>query len=190
MRGALDKYKVSVPEGKSGDWEVRRFEVENGIELLRMRWGGRGCDPGQYTQLLHRGGIVMSDTEAEIRDLRELIWRARGRVLLAGLGLGVAPGAILKKKEVKHVSVVELSKDVIHLVAPFFACCRVTIHQGDIFTIPLNKLGPGKFDAAWFDIWPNICADNLPEMHKLHRRFARRATWKGSWCRYECERVR
>ena len=184
----IKNYKVSVTKGKSGDWEVRQFEVERGIELVRMQLAGRGCDPGQYTQLLHRGSVIMSDTEAEVRDLRELIYQAKGRVLMAGLGLGVALGAILKKKEVHHVDVVELSEDVIRLVAPSFTCKRVTIHQGDIFTVPLN--GFKKWDVAWFDIWPNICGDNLPEMHKLHRRFARRAAWKGSWCRWECERER
>lgn len=47
-----------------------------------------------------------------------------------------------------------------------------------------------RYGAVWHDIWANICADNLPEMHKLHRKYGRIADWQGSWCRWQCERNR
>ncbi len=34
---------------------------------------------------------------------------------------------------------------------------------------------------AWFDIWDDLCTDNLEQMKILHRKFARKAAWKGSW---------
>ena len=47
-----------------------------------------------------------------------------------------------------------------------------------------------QYDVVWHDIWPNICTDNLPEMHKLHRKYGRRCNWQGSWCRAEHEYYR
>ena len=46
------------------------------------------------------------------------------------------------------------------------------------------------FDAVWHDIWDEISDENLPEMHKLHRKYGQRANWHGSWARAECEMLR
>ena len=45
-----------------------------------------------------------------------------------------------------------------------------------------------KFTVVWHDIWNHICSDNLPDMHKLHRKYGRRTDWQGSWARHLCER--
>jgi hypothetical protein len=42
---------------------------------------------------------------------------------------------------------------------------------------------------AWFDIWPSICQDNWDEMKLLHRRYGRKADWKGCWGREEIMRM-
>lgn len=31
-------------------------------------------------------------------------------------------------------------------------------------------------DAVWHDVWDELCTDNLPQMHRLHRR----SDWRGS----------
>lgn len=58
-----------------------------------------------------------------------------------------------------------------------------------VFTGALAK----AFDCMWFDVWDEICPTNLPEMKRLHRRFARRKrtreTYVGSWARWQCERL-
>jgi hypothetical protein len=45
-----------------------------------------------------------------------------------------------------------------------------------------------RYDAAWHDVWDDICTDNLVGMRKLHRKYGKRCGWQGSWCRGECER--
>lgn len=174
----FDKYKVTVPEGKSGEWCVARFSVSAEaarFERLRaMLHDGRGVPAGNYTRLTHRGGLVMSDTPDEINDLLYFIHRAHGRVLIHGLGLGVVLQAVAKRPSVTHVTVVELSGDVITLVAPHYRAMfdgKVTIIQGDAYTW---KPATGeKWDCAWYDIWNDSCTDNLELMSKLHRRFGR-----------------
>lgn len=183
--------KSIVPDGVSGVWSVERFVVESQtVEGLRFALQGRPVPPGTYTRLV-RGGTstIMSDTPAELADHREFVRRATGRVLINGLGLGLALQEALAKPEVTHVDVVELSEDVFALVAPHFeGDPRVTIHLADAFDADWPK--GTTWDVAWHDIWDNICSDNLDEMAKLNRKYGRRVGWQASWCRLECLRQR
>lgn len=194
-------YKVDVPEGRSGDWSIERFTVTRD-DALRSMFGaygfGRGVPSGNYTKLVRGRGAkattVMSDTPDEIRDHLSLIRRAQGDVLIAGLGLGMCARACLHRDGVSSVTIIERSRDVITLVGPWLTRVarrcgkRLTIIEADIFTWQPATSGP--YDVAWFDIWDEINGDNLPEMHALHRKFARKAKWKGSWGRDWIERER
>jgi hypothetical protein len=86
--------------------------------------------------------------------------------------------------------VIEMSPDVISLVADFYRTKfgdKAEIIEADALTWKPPK---GSFyGAVWHDIWPSISADNLPEMHALHRRYGRRCDWQGSWARGFCERL-
>lgn len=120
-----DDYRVDIPEGESGDWSIRRIVVsEEEAKFDRLRavisfsGGGRGVPAGTYTGLYHGNSVVMSDTPHEIRDHFGFILRAKGRVLIHGLGLGMCLAAVLKKDEVTSVTVIEKSPDVIKLVGP------------------------------------------------------------------------
>lgn len=133
----------------------------------------------------------MTDTPAEIRDLYPLRRMATGQVLINGLGLGVAVEMCLSKPEVEHVTVIEISQEVIQLVGSYLKLIhgdRLTVIHADAFEYKHPK--GVRYNAVWHDIWDSICADNLPEMHRLHRKYGRRTDWQGSWCRYECERNR
>jgi hypothetical protein len=165
-----EKYKVDVPEGASGEWRVERFVVgdeDARWSALRAAVTGRGREvyPGTYTRLMRGSVLVMSDTPAEVSDHREAIRRAHGRVLIHGLGLGMVLKAMLAREQVERVDVVEVSEDVIRLVAPTYtADPRVHIHHGDAITF---RFPAGQaFDVVWHDIWDYICADNLPEMRR------------------------
>ena len=128
----------------------------------------------------------MSDTPDEKRGHYRFVWSAKGHVLINGLGLGMVLGAVLQNPAVTKATVVEISPDVIALVAPSYRDPRVSIVCGDALTIEIEK--GAKFGAVWHDIWDNICADNLEAMKTLHRRYGRRAEWQGSWARHLCER--
>jgi hypothetical protein len=179
-------YQVDVPEGVSGDWRIERKvmgqDIESKMHALHYIFQGRPVPPGTYTRLLHKkDGVVMSDTPAEWLDALPYITRlaeAR-RVLINGLGLGMVLRAVLKSAVVQHVDVVELSPDVLRLVAPSYPDPRVTFHQDDAYTVTWPK--DARWDAAWHDIWPDLNTDNLPLMAKLHRKYAKRVGWQASW---------
>ena len=188
MRDYLDQYKITVPEGVSGKWKIERFTVSDedaSLERIRSIFdGGRGVPAGTYTRLMRGGTVVMSDTPDEIRDHLDAIREARGHVLVNGLGLGVVLQAALRKAEVENLTVVEQSPDVIALVAPHYQAMfgsRLEIVEADALEYKPPK--GSRFGAVWHDIWDNMCADNLPQMHKLHRRYGRLSEWQGSWGR-------
>lgn len=196
-----EKYKVDIPIGESGEWRIEKFKVEEeDVKRQEMRasfhpgeWG-RIVPVGEYTRLMHGDVLVMSDTPAEIMDHLDVIREAKGRVLLNGLGLGVVLDAILHKPEVQHITVIEISKDVRRLVGQHYlhqnALHLKTNKELQIIVADAMTWRPKsgeRFDVVWHDIWNNICADNLPEMIKLHRAYGRRCNWQGSWGREMCE---
>ena len=83
--------KVSVPEGESGDCKVERFTIsKEAASMSLFRYGGeRAPRPGTYTRLIVNGHLMMSDTDAEMRDHWEPIRRANGHILINGLGIGM-----------------------------------------------------------------------------------------------------
>lgn len=193
--GWIDKFKVNVPVGGSGEWKIQRFTVSESdadsfnTGLLFSGAYARRITPGTYTQLICNGaGTVMSDTPAEITDHYDCYIGATGHVLIAGLGLGMISKAILRKDKVESVTVIEKSPDVIKLVSEWLrkGCKRkCEVIQADIFEFAPHKrmkeLGIKKFDYAWFDIWNEGCEDYLEEKIKLYRRWGRWATRKGNW---------
>lgn len=174
--------KVTVPEGTCGPWTVKRFStVEiSTAQKLRFEMAGRGIAEGDYTQLLHRTrGVVMSDTPAERRDHLDFVWNATGQVLIAGLGLGMCLQAILLKLYVTEVTVIEIDPDLIELVGSHYTDRRVKIVHDDIFE--WKPPSGVRYGACWFDVWDTMCGDNVPQMHRLHRRFVNKCDWYGSW---------
>jgi len=187
--------KVEVPEGESGPWAVKRFTVSKeaaafGSLRAMISHSVRYMPEGTYTQLTCKGrGIVMSDTPDEMRDHYEPVRRARGNILINGLGLGMVLNACLLKPEVEHATVIEMEEDVIKLVGSYylnkFGAERLTIIHASAFDF---KPPRGSFyNIVWHDIWDDICTDNLPEMATLHRRYGRRCDWQGSWSKETCK---
>lgn len=178
------KIDVQVPDGVSGDWRVERFTVteEDSRRTLIRSWRDEYVPAGSYVRLMRGRCVVMSNTPMEVRTNQAIIRAASGQVLLNGLGIGMVLSAILQKPEVDHVTVVEKHAEVIELVSPSYKDPRVTIIHSDALTYKPE----GRFNAVWHDIWDYICADNLPEMKTLHRRYGKRTDWQASWCRERC----
>lgn len=185
-----EEYKVSdVPEGSSGEWKIDRFEITaEDAKFQNMRasfsFCGRGSFfvPGKYTRLTRSGSVIMSDTFDEVSDHLGAIYNAKGHCLIGGLGLGVVINGCLMNPDVDHVTVIDLSKDVINLVGDHYRKKfgdRLTIINDNIMTWKPPK--GAHYGMAWFDIWDDICEDNLESMAILNRRFARKSDWKGCW---------
>jgi hypothetical protein len=186
-----------IPPGRLGPVEVRHFHIgEREFSSMILREAAtRGREPatatGDYCQLVIRGQTVMSDTYLEQSTNREVVYQARGDILIAGLGIGFILVPMLAKEGVTSITVIEKHQEVIDLVSPHFSDPRLSIIQDDIFK--WKPIKGSTYDIIYFDIWPCICTSNLKEMTRLERRFRpfkSKDSWMGSWAKTRCRRYR
>ena len=184
-----------LPEAKKGEAEVRHFVINEHLAAFsRLRAvvtrGREGAaKEGTFAQLFVKGSLVMSDTEHERQTNWDLLREARyGDILIAGLGLGMVLLPILAQEKVTSVTVIELSQDAIDLVEPHVRKAagkdadKLTVIQADIYEWKPPR--GARYNTIYFDIWGDICRDNLKDMKKLHQKFRRRKRrggWMSSW---------
>jgi spermidine synthase len=183
------KIEINIPDGVSGDYKIETFHVKKDdfSQKISLFKTGRGVPEGTYKRLMRNGDVVMSNTPDEIRDFSYFLRQAHGSVLINGLGLGVLVQALIDKPEVKQITIIEKSQDVLNLVASHYEKSnKVTIIHADAFDYKPPK--DVRYNAVWHDIWDFICADNPKEMGTLHRKYGRIADYQESWCKEECKR--
>lgn len=149
----------NIPRGNAGLWHVTKQNMtEEKLKTIPASQN-KGMPPvGRYT-VLHRktmatllkpiGEIVMNDYPSELVTHLDFVLKARGKVLITGLGLGCVVRGCLANGQVESIDVVERDPDVIALCKKGVDDPRVTIHQMDA----LRELPPGQFDYAWNDLW-------------------------------------
>lgn len=183
-----------VPDQRSGEWSVSHVTIDKHMAAMEnMRYIRDGTPelcvfPGTYKRLIRGGTLVMSNTPMELKSNHEPVHRARGNVLINGLGLGIVAHSCSLKPEVQRVVVVEKSLDVINMVLPHLRLDKVSIVHDDCFEWKAPK--DIRWDVVWHDIWDDIAQDNLKEMATLHRRYGRKCEWQGSWMKEFLERER
>lgn len=169
---------------------VDHFEIseeESKFSMIRREY----VYPGKYARLRIHGSLVMTDTDMEQRTSARFVRMATGDVLVAGLGLGMILLPAARKENVRSILVVEKYQDVIDSVLPQIKsflkpeeAAKIAVVCEDIL---IWKAPKGfKFDCIYFDIWPNICTENLKQIAKLHCRFKGRLKgdrFMDSWAR-------
>lgn len=163
-----------VPAGEHGNAKITHFTVsqdEADLHNLRcsFRPGGwvHTIQPGRYAKLTIGGQLFMSDTQMERRTSAGLKHYARGRVLVAGLGLGMVTHLLAELPDVTEVVVLENSLDVIELVKGTLPD-KITVVHADVYTYAPT----GQFDFIFFDIWPDFDREGIREDSiKLRRRY-------------------
>lgn len=180
--------------GSLGDVKLSRFTVsEETAKFSQLRavvTQGREhpVRPGDYMQLYVGSTLMMSDTQMEQLSNMDVIRQARGEVLIAGLGIGMILLPILANPEVTKVTVIEKYEHVVNLVAPTImeqpGGEKLTVIHADVFYWKPPR--GSRWDTIYFDIWPDICEDDLDQQDELHNYFKKyRASggWMGSWQR-------
>ena len=124
---------------------------------------------------------LMGLTPSEMFTLRPGLRKARGRVLVGGLGLGWFARRVLERKQVKHVTVVELSPEMARLFGgPLRERFgeRLEVVVGDVYAHAKRRLR--KFDSILIDIWAgqNLAGEDA-EFHRLRVKHAN--VWGWGW---------
>lgn len=161
-----------LKDEKIGDWRIETVEIPEDYARMRnffIKNPLMKLEGGIYKKLINRiDGVVMSNTPMERKTHIEAINKAKGNVLVAGLGLGMYLQNIKDKEEVTSITVIEKSKEVIELIAKYFKDCqKIKIINEDIF----NYTPDIKFEFAFLDIWSDISEDNLVEFDILREKF-------------------
>lgn len=183
-----------IPEGSQGVAAIRHFTVskaDSQFSAIRaFQHPEAYVTAGNYCELRVQGGIMMTDTSMEKRSNSGVVQMARGDVFIAGLGIGMVLLPILEKPEVTSVTVIEKYPEVVALVEEHIRkaagenSSKLKVIVGDVFEY---KPAKAAYDTIYFDIWPDICTDNLEDMAKLHRKFGKAKktldSWMDSWMR-------
>lgn len=190
------EWLVDVPPYAEDGVLIERFEIterEAMIEKLRAAFNpqrnDRSTDPGTYTRLTVDGVLWMTDTPAEVRD-HLIVDEAfadigeGGSALIVGLGLGMVLNRALERR-LGFVEVVEREPRIIKAVAAHYRAkarrlgVKLCIHQADVHEWRAPR--GSYWDVGWFDIWPSIDDDDMPEVTRLRNRFRTRLGWFGAW---------
>lgn len=157
-------------DAQYGDFKIEHFTVSKGNVRALMD----GMPPGEYVRLMGNGRLLMCDTNMERRTNAHFVTWAHGDMLIGGLGLGMIVLAIQDKPDVKSITIIEKSNDVIMLMLNqpnIYFNEKVNIVYGDVFTWKPEK--GQKFDCIYMNIWPYINEDVYhDEMVPLKRRYA------------------
>lgn len=146
----INKFEVSKIDGLKGIIPHYLFEINEEIEEAII-------------ELSDNTKTWMRLTPLEIEGCYESIKRAKGTVGVVGLGLGYFIQEILKKKEVKNITVYETSKDVIEIYKHNFGeDDKIEIIQEDAF-----KSQSRKFDFFFVDIYEYKLTSKIAEDYKF-----------------------
>ena len=163
------KYSTIMPqilkEGSCQGYKIVKSKVQKGSFL-------RTYDPQQgrltkdvfdsdfpTVRLTCKEDIWMSDTPLEQESYKPAVEKARGDVLICGLGIGLLPTLIKDKPEVKHIDIVEISKCVIKLVWEQIRTPKMEIIHADAWKYLAES--PKKYDFIHIDVWGSITAPIL-----------------------------
>ncbi len=114
-------------------------------------------EPYQATFLWQDDEVWMLDAPSEMNTIEPYARKAKGKVLTFGLGIGFYVYMALLNEDVESVTVVEHSKEVIHLFntvlrLQFPSNKEITIIQGDAFDY-FNEQTLNQYDSVFVDIW-------------------------------------
>jgi hypothetical protein len=183
---------VAIEPQSFGDWVIKRHTLPEkyraGFEwpdytilqhTVAPNWGNMHLYGDDHPPL----AVVMEDSPRELRKHLPIWMKARGRVLITGLGLGCVVRGLLASTCVEYIDVVEIDADIIRICgAEFAGNPRVAMHQGDAMTM---QFPPGEtWDCAWHDLWMDEGDgdDRLQTRHaQLIGNYADRIAAQGAW---------
>ena len=97
------------------------------------------------------GEVVMEDSKPELRQHLPIWLRARGTVLVTGLGLGCVVRGLQVKPDIERIDVIEIDREILDKIGPEFENdARVNLIHGDALTHPVGKQ---HWQFAWHDLW-------------------------------------
>lgn len=154
--------RPQVPACKHNGITIKISTTSAGEQITVVSWRNAilmGMQPLQIRMdvpLLTRvlsdaNGVWMTDSLQELWQAEQAVSKLRGRVLIGGLGLGIATTFASYNPKVSSICTVEKDKNIVDLVQPHLATKCRNCHIDDLF-LYLTHAAFG-YDSAFFDIW-------------------------------------
>lgn len=160
--GKINEYNSYINENKIGEFEILKRDCLKGI-ISGYMYEKEGELDSKIPELSNGEKVLMRLDAREIQGTYEAINRATGKVGIVGLGLGYTVQEMAKKKDVKQITVYEISEDVIELYNKNFKPNRkIRIIQGDAY-----KVRRRTFDFFFVDIYEYKLTDKVVEDYKF-----------------------
>lgn len=176
--------EYNIPDQTKGEWKIETYIVKE-PQKTKIFNKNRYVPNGIYKKLIRKNTIVMSNTPDELRDMYYIIKNAKGDILISGLGMGLLPLILKDKSEVRNITIIEISNNLIEMISPYLNHPKIKIIHGDIFEWKPQK--SEKWDYIWHDIWDYISSDNVKYINKLHKKFKPHVRIaQRSWCEDIC----
>ena len=163
---------IRIPEKTRGKWELKMMELRPCEAFVRDDFcifpDGRMIPQigffmraFPYPAALEGGREWMTLMPNETVTTLPAVYRAHGRVVTFGLGLGYFAFRASEKENVESVTVVELSSDAAALfrenILPQFPHKeKVRVVVADAFDFLEHDMKDGDFDFAFADIWHDV----------------------------------
>ena len=177
-----DEYAKTVnASGKYNNYSIRKIsyepyqtfpydEIDVNNKYQELSNIGFFKEKFSYLALCEGQNVWMSLNPNEIETMKPFIKKAKGEVLVLGLGMGYVPFMMANKNEVKHITIVEKDPNIINLfnkvLFPSFTNKnKISVVQDDaIHYLNAKK----KYDYIFADLWHNP-DDGLDLFIKLKR---------------------
>ena len=162
--------KYTLTEARYAKGEIFQYDMPDFDAEYIVPKLGFFSSPVRFPAVYEGKTPWMSVCPSEILSMQEDIAAARGSVLVLGLGLGYYPFMISGKPEVKDVTVVERSPEIVklfetHLLPQFPFDYKIEIAQCDAYDY-LDEVEPGEFDFIYCDLWMGA-ADGVDHYRRL-----------------------
>jgi hypothetical protein len=152
-----------IQEGIAGNFEVKDA-VDIKLSII-------------YQQLLQNGAPIADNHPKNLSRHQHFLRRARGRILISGLGLGETLFKLLEQEDVELIRVIEKHQGIIDLVKPAVNDQRVNLIRADIFDY---TPGAGDhYDFVYHSIWNTKKAAKAAERNALQEVFDAHCDWQG-----------
>jgi len=153
---------TDYPEKEFGSARISREKYKNGYY---HSYGVRGYEYFLVTKPIDITSLEIKDGNGEWKtwmvddcphwwSMQDYARNSSGRVLVAGLGLGLVTGELLKNVDVNSVTVIERNKDVIGLISPLLPEA-IDVHfdiKNEDFYKFINETNE-RFDRIIMDLW-------------------------------------
>ena len=166
------KYKLEYLSYKPYQpFSLNDIEVDENDHYMERSPIAYFAEEMKYLALTYKGEVWMSIIPNEINTMNPCIAKAKGNVLVLGLGLGYYPFMISEKEEVKEITIVEIDSKIIDIfkknLLPLFPYKeKIRIIQGDAIKYLDNC---SQYDTIFADLWHSPI-DGLPLYIQLKKK--------------------